>query len=253
MSNKYRAVFLNKKTNQIQLAYKGTDPSHIPDLVADARLMTGTQVFNKRFKDEVQWYRKNLANTDFNVEISGHPLGGSLATHTNQVFKGNTNIKKVTTYNMGHGLFGDMMGGSHDFNSNYFKRQANILQSRDPVGTTITGDTVPTIGNSYIYEHLSKSRGPYAHHGLQNFSNNNYVGNRFEKPPPTLLSTARTKLVNHLDDKYANSVTTAARNAIEVNRKKKILGYNSKMNIVRNEMNPKINQNSNYNPTYYNN
>ena len=59
------------------------------------------------------------------------------------------------------------------------------------MGTTFTGDTVPTIGNSYIYEHLSETRGPYAHHGLQNFTNNNYVGNRFENPEPTLFSQAK--------------------------------------------------------------
>ena len=118
MSNKYRAVFLNKKTNQIQLAYKGTDPTHTADLIADANLMAGTQVFNKRFKDETNWFRDNLANTKYDVEISGHSLGGSIASHINTVFKDSTNIKHIYTYNMGHGLFGDMMGGSHDFNSN---------------------------------------------------------------------------------------------------------------------------------------
>ena len=234
MSTKYRGVWINEKTNQVQVSYRGTNPTHLPDLRADFHIMAGTQVFNTRFQNEVAYFRDNFANNPkYSIEITGHSLGGAIASHINEVFKQSDNIKHVYTYNMGHGRFGDTMGGSHDPAANYFQRQTNVLQSGDPVGMTLDGETVPTIGNSFVYNNLGADRGMLARHKLDNFTNPNWVGNKIsDKGAP---STITGKLSKGFDDGVLNTAFTAARTVAKVNKTiktmKKTPGYGTKTNL----------------------
>ena len=234
MSSQYRGVWINEKTNQVQVSYRGTKPTHVPDLRADAHIMAGTQVFNERFQNEVAYFRDNFANNPkYSIEISGHSLGGQIASHINEVFKQSDNIKHVYTYNMGHGRFGDMMGGSHDPAAPYFQRQSNVLQSGDPVGMTLDGETVPTLGNSFVYNNLGTDRGMLARHKLDNFTNPNWVGNKIsDKGAP---STTAGKLARGFDDGVLNTAFTTARAVAKVNKTiktmKKTPGYGTKTNL----------------------
>ena len=87
------------KNDKVYIAYRGTNPTNISDLWADARILTSTEAYSQRFMEAE---RKLHATRDkypsAKPELLGHSLGGSLAAY---VGHGNRLDKGVVTFNRG--------------------------------------------------------------------------------------------------------------------------------------------------------
>lgn len=83
LSQKSRTVFYNKSTQKAVIAYKGTDPSHLSDLIADGQIANGMAPYlSGRFRGAEKVYRQARRKYGAsNVEVTGHSLGGSQAVH----------------------------------------------------------------------------------------------------------------------------------------------------------------------------
>ena len=81
LSQKSRTVFYDKKENTVVIAYKGTNPSHISDLIADGQIANGMDEYlSGRFKGAKKVYRQTTKKYGKeNVQVTGHSLGGSQA------------------------------------------------------------------------------------------------------------------------------------------------------------------------------
>jgi len=91
-------VVLRRDDNSAILAYRGTDPTNIYDLNADAQLATGIDnllPFQTRLSRAEDLYNttKNKYN---NLELTGHSLGGYLADHISR-----SNNEKAVIFNPG--------------------------------------------------------------------------------------------------------------------------------------------------------
>ena len=98
LSNDVGVVLKNNNDNSAILAYRGTDPTNIFDLNADAQLATGLDrllPFQTRLQRAEDMY-KNVKNVYPNVELTGHSLGGYLADHISR-----ENNEKAVVFNPG--------------------------------------------------------------------------------------------------------------------------------------------------------
>jgi hypothetical protein len=98
LSNDIGVVLKNNNDNSAILAYRGTDPTNIYDINADAQLASGLDnliPFQTRLSRAEDMYTaaKNKYN---NVELTGHSLGGYLADHVSR-----TNNEKAVIFNPG--------------------------------------------------------------------------------------------------------------------------------------------------------
>ena len=98
LSNDIGVVLKNNNDNSAILAYRGTDPTNIYDINADAQLATGLDnliPFQTRLSRAEDMYTaaKNKYN---NIELTGHSLGGYLADHVSR-----TNNEKAVVFNPG--------------------------------------------------------------------------------------------------------------------------------------------------------
>lgn len=67
-----------KKNNDVIIAYRGTNPTNISDLVADAKIATGIPLTD-RFNESQQKYEAVRATyPDADITTTGHSLGGAL-------------------------------------------------------------------------------------------------------------------------------------------------------------------------------
>ena len=91
-------VVLRRDDNNAILAYRGTDPTNIYDLNADAQLATGIDnllPFQTRLSRAEDMYR-SVKNVYPNLELTGHSLGGYLADHISR-----ENNEKAVIFNPG--------------------------------------------------------------------------------------------------------------------------------------------------------
>ena len=98
LSNDVGIVLKNNNDNSAILAYRGTDPTNIYDLNADAQLATGLDrllPFQTRLSRAEDLY-KSVKNVYPNVELTGHSLGGYLADHISR-----ENNEKAVIFNPG--------------------------------------------------------------------------------------------------------------------------------------------------------
>jgi len=98
LSNDVGVVLKNNNDNSAILAYRGTDPTNVYDLNADAQLATGLDKllpFQTRLSRAEDMY-KNVKNIYPNVELTGHSLGGYLADHISR-----ENNEKAVVFNPG--------------------------------------------------------------------------------------------------------------------------------------------------------
>ena len=98
LSNDVGVVLKNNNDNSAILAYRGTDPTNIYDLNADAQLATGLDrllPFQTRLQRAEDMY-KNVKSVYPNVSITGHSLGGYLADHISR-----ENNEKAVIFNPG--------------------------------------------------------------------------------------------------------------------------------------------------------
>ena len=98
LSNDVGVVLKNNNDNSAILAYRGTDPTNIFDLNADAQLATGLDrllPFQTRLQRAEDMYT-SVKNIYPNVELTGHSLGGYLADHISR-----ENNEKAVIFNPG--------------------------------------------------------------------------------------------------------------------------------------------------------
>lgn len=98
LSNDVGVVLKNNNDNSAILAYRGTDPTNVYDLNADAQLATGLDKllpFQTRLSRAEDMYR-SVKNVYPNVELTGHSLGGYLAEHISR-----ENNEKAVVFNPG--------------------------------------------------------------------------------------------------------------------------------------------------------
>ena len=98
LSNDVGVVLKNNNDNSAILAYRGTDPTNIYDLNADAQLATGLDrllPFQTRLSRAEDMYN-SVKNIYPNVSITGHSLGGYLADHISR-----ENNEKAVIFNPG--------------------------------------------------------------------------------------------------------------------------------------------------------
>jgi len=98
LSNDVGVVLKNNNDNSAILAYRGTDPTNIYDLNADAQLATGLDrllPFQTRLQRAEDMYN-SVKNVYPNVSITGHSLGGYLADHISR-----ENNEKAVIFNPG--------------------------------------------------------------------------------------------------------------------------------------------------------
>ena len=76
LSQKSRSVFYNKGKNRAVIAYKGTDPSHLSDLIADGQIVNGMDEYlSGRFRGAEKVYRQATKKYGReNVQVTGHSL-----------------------------------------------------------------------------------------------------------------------------------------------------------------------------------
>lgn len=98
LSNDVGVVLKNNNNNSAILAYRGTDPTNIYDLNADAQLATGLDrllPFQTRLQRAEDMY-KNVKNVYPNVTLTGHSLGSYLSDYISR-----KNNEKAVIFNPG--------------------------------------------------------------------------------------------------------------------------------------------------------
>ena len=88
LSQPSRTVFYNNSKNKAVIAYKGTDPKHISDLIVDGQIFNGMDEYlSGRFTGAEKAYRNTAKKYGKeNVQVTGHSLGGSQAVHVGRKY-----------------------------------------------------------------------------------------------------------------------------------------------------------------------
>ena len=107
------------------VAYKGTDPTNIVDLDADAAIAIGTQRYNPEFKKAVELGKRAREKYGV-VYTTGHSLGGTKAIESANAIGG-----KAIVFNPGTGLF-KLDAGDHRV---YVNRM-------DPISARVKGSNI---------------------------------------------------------------------------------------------------------------
>jgi hypothetical protein len=102
LSTAEHAVWFNAYRKDVHVAFRGTVPTNTKDLTSDAMLMMRAEGSNARFTDAVSTLESLACKySGTSLSISGHSLGGQLATHVLHHASDATavRISKVTTFN----------------------------------------------------------------------------------------------------------------------------------------------------------
>jgi len=99
-------TYVNKKTNKVYSAFRGTDPKDNDDHEANTLHLIGAGAYSKRFKKGHQVV-KGLVNkyTKDNVAVVGHSLGGNIASAVSK-----KHDIEATTFSRGKGLTPNIVG-----------------------------------------------------------------------------------------------------------------------------------------------
>ena len=97
LSQKSISVFYNKAKNRAVIAYKGTDPSHLSDLIADGQIVNGMDEYlSGRFRGAEKVYRQTTKKCGReNVQVTGHSLGGSQAVHVGRKYGATGTLRRL--------------------------------------------------------------------------------------------------------------------------------------------------------------
>ena len=116
----HRSKVYSKKGGKTFLAYKGTDPTNLTDLDADAAIALGTHRRHKEFREASDLAHRVKSKYGESVVATGHSLGGTKAIES-----ANDIGVKAIVFNPGTGLAG-LDTGEHRV---YIKDQ-DIISSR---------------------------------------------------------------------------------------------------------------------------
>ena len=105
-SGREHKVFVNPKKKDVVIAYRGTDFSDkrkwFKDMLSDAAILTGTQRYNRRFKQSQEHFDKVAGHyKGYKLSTTGHSLGGAIAEHINTNNEGR--VYDSITYSRGTG------------------------------------------------------------------------------------------------------------------------------------------------------
>ena len=87
LSNRNNKVFVNTKTNEVKQAVAGTNPRSIYDLATDVKLaFSGSNGLKStdRYKQSKKVFEKTAAKYNNKQNVTGHSLGGSIASKLSQ-------------------------------------------------------------------------------------------------------------------------------------------------------------------------
>ena len=100
-SDSKRSVFINHKTKEVVIAHRGTKPTDVKDLAADAAIMANVSSSTSRFQKAIA-KDKNVKDKykplGYSIVVVGHSLGGKLAYESAKA-----NGLKAHVYNAAHG------------------------------------------------------------------------------------------------------------------------------------------------------
>jgi len=128
LSSKKNSVFVNERTQEVVVSYKGTNPTNFEDLYDDAMIAALFENENKtkRFREANELYDrvKSKYGENNTIKITGHSLGGSIA-----MYVGESN--DVETHSFNAGISG-MRALENDHQNN--KQKSYVYRTRyDPV------------------------------------------------------------------------------------------------------------------------
>ena len=107
LSNEETKVFHNPTTRQVSMAYRGmplNKPSRWKDLKSDLAILMGQEKYDTWFK-QVNHHFKGVLDKygdGYNIDTTGHSLGGQLAKHVNDSHKGR--VARNVVFSRGTGL-----------------------------------------------------------------------------------------------------------------------------------------------------
>ena len=136
LSQKSRTVFYNKERHKAVIAYKGTDPKHMSDLIADGQIVNGMAPYlSGRFRGAEKVYRQTRRKYGkANVEVTGHSLGGSQALHIGRKYGA-----KGTAFEPGVGLHDAYSRAVSDLDYNTPLRYLPVNAIHNAVSKAISG------------------------------------------------------------------------------------------------------------------
>ena len=95
-SNKNAIVLEDDETNDIYIGYRGTE--NVSDLLADTYIVLGNEDKSDRFQESEELYKRVKAeHPNKKIHLSGHSLGGALASHVACKHK----VESLVTFNKG--------------------------------------------------------------------------------------------------------------------------------------------------------
>ena len=174
LSDNYSTVFKNK--NDIVISYRGTNPTHLEDLVADTHIAIGNEKGSIRFQNALSKYNlvKQIMGKNSNVIVTGHSLGGSLAHYVAK----NTGAESHL-FNLGSSPLDFVKNNTFDYNENIYhidgdplSMSNSILQGNNPNFTNLQREQniFSTVASNVLYDPLSQAiLGIYDSHGFNRF------------------------------------------------------------------------------------
>jgi hypothetical protein len=95
--------YKNKVDNSNVISVKGTNPLNVADLMSDVKLGLGFSKHDKQFRDRKNEIKRIYKNNDGQNYITGHSLGGSIATNALVRSKSiRDNTKHTEVFNTGY-------------------------------------------------------------------------------------------------------------------------------------------------------
>ena len=164
------AVYRHKDGSSV-LNVKGTDVTNKRDILSDIRLGLGLSKHDKQFSSRKKQIKDHLKNEDANsVTLTGHSLGGSIATSAMVKSKSvRDNVKSAELFNTGYTkAFNSELskGLSKDDKKVLKQKLTHHHTSDDVISTALTNKG--TIGRVKKIE--TKDASPLAKHSLKNWT-----------------------------------------------------------------------------------
>ena len=142
------------------IAYRGTRPTNLDDLNADASILAGqhrTDTPHPRFVEAANHYNY-VKNKYGNVDLTGHSLGGTLADYV-----GRTNDERAVVFNPGQTPFSlSVIPASAD-------RRTTIYRTNTFDVVSFANSMYPHAQNIRVVPQTDSTSGWFASHSLTNF------------------------------------------------------------------------------------